>query len=317
MIRVGVVGARGYVGAELLGLLAKRSDVEVALATSSEAQGRRVADVVPAFAAAKSELVFESIDPSALAARDLDAVVLGLPNEKSAPWVAAIRSGSPRTVIVDLSADHRFEDDWVYGQPEQNRAAIRGARRIANPGCYATASELAIVPVKDLVDGFATVFGVSGYSGAGATPSPKNDPAVLKDNLLPYALVGHTHEREIRRALGVDVDFVPHVAPFFRGITVTVSLRLRPGRSARALLETYRERYAEEPLVKVGEEIPLVRDIAGSHEVRIGGFTSTGDGRHAVVVATIDNLLGGAATQAVRNLNLALGARELEGIVSP
>ena len=108
--------------------------------------------------------------------------------------------------------------------------------------------------------------------------------------------------------------WVPHVAPFFRGITVTVSLRLKPGRSARALLDAYVERYASEPLVVVGEEIPLVKDIAGKHEVRIGGFTSSGDGRHAVVVATIDNLLGGAATQALRNINLASGLRELEGI---
>lgn len=317
MIEVGLVGARGYVGAELLGLLAKHPRVEVALATSSEVAGKRVADVVPAFAPARSDLAFESLEPAAVAARDLDVVVLGLPNGKAAPYVKALRDASPRTVIVDLSADHRFEDDWVYGQPEQNRAVIKGARRIANPGCYATASELAILPIKELVDGFATVFGVSGYSGAGATPSPKNDPEVLRDNLLPYALVGHTHEREIRRALGVDVDFVPHVAPFFRGITVTVSLRLKPGRSARALHDLYRERYADEPLVKVGEEIPLVRDIAGRHEVRIGGFTSTADGKHAVVVATIDNLLGGAATQALRNLNLTCGERELEGIVEP
>jgi N-acetyl-gamma-glutamyl-phosphate reductase len=316
VIRVGLIGARGYVGGELLGLCAKHPGVEVALATSSEAGGKRVADVIPAFAAAPNaaELMFEAIDADAAASRGLDVVVLGLPNGKTDPWVSAFQARSPRTLLVDLGADHRFDDAWVYGQPEQNREAIRGARRIANPGCYATASELAILPIKELVDGFATVFGVSGYSGAGATPSPKNDPEVLRDNLLPYSLVGHVHEREIRRALGVDVDFVPHVAPFFRGITVTVSLRLKPGRSARALLDAYVERYANEPLVVVGEEIPLVKDIAGKHEVRIGGFTSSGDGRHAVVVATIDNLLGGAATQALRNINLASGLRELEGI---
>ncbi|MFO0617047.1 MAG: N-acetyl-gamma-glutamyl-phosphate reductase [Polyangiaceae bacterium] len=314
MIRVGLVGARGYVGAEMLGLLAQHASIEVALATSAEAAGKRVAEHVPAFAAKDPSLTFESLEPEAAGARALDVVVLGLPNGKSAPWIRAFSERSPRTLIVDLSADHRFDEDWVYGQPEQNRARIRDARRIANPGCYATASELAILPIKELVDGFATVFGVSGYSGAGATPSPKNDPAVLRDNLLPYALVDHVHEREIRRALGVDVDFIPHVAPFFRGITVTVSLRLKPGRSARALRDLYEARYAEERLVKVTEEIPLVRDIAGSHEVRIGGFTATGDGRHAVVVATIDNLLGGAATQALRNINLASGLPELEGI---
>src|SRR4029079_11209466 len=131
----------------------------------------------------------------------------------------------PGTVIVDVSADHRFDDAWVYGLPEINRARIRGARRIANPGCYATAAALVVHPVKGLLDGPAQAFGVSGYSGAGTTPSPRNDVEALRDNLMPYSLVGHLHEREVRRHAG-PVCLMPHVAQFFRGISMTVALPL-------------------------------------------------------------------------------------------
>jgi N-acetyl-gamma-glutamyl-phosphate reductase len=242
--------------------------------------------------------------------------VLALPNGASVPYIEAIASARPDAVIVDLSADHRFSDAWVYGQPERKRAAIKGARRIANPGCYATAMQLALAPLVPLLEGPASVFGVSGYSGAGTTPSPKNDPEALKDNLIPYALVEHVHEREVAAQLGCRLFFVPHVAPFFRGLTVTVSVALA-WQCGRADLETrYRAAYDGEPLVRLQEEIPLVRDIAGRHDVVIGGLTLSEDGRHAVVVATIDNLLGGAATQALRSLNLALGFAENQGVIA-
>jgi hypothetical protein len=219
-------------------------------------------------------------------------------------------------VIVDLSADHRFSSSWIYGQPERHRASIRNARHIANPGCYATAMQLALAPLLPLVSGPANVFGVSGYSGAGTTPSPKNDPEALRDNLMPYALAGHVHEREVAAQLGCRLFFMPHVAPFFRGLTVTVSVALAQASAKSALAARYLEAYGAEPLVRFQEEIPLVRDIVGKHDVVIGGLTVSDDERHAVVVATIDNLLGGAATQALRNVNLALGLPEYQGITS-
>src|SRR6185369_8500582 len=122
--------------------------------------------------------------------------------------------------------DHRFHDGWAYGLPELQRAKIAGAKRIANPGCYATAAGLVVAPIASRLSGLAQCFGVSGYSGAGTTPSPRNDVAALRDNLMPYQLVGHLHEREVSRHVA-PVRFVPHVAPFFRGITVTASLALR------------------------------------------------------------------------------------------
>lgn len=289
---LGLVGARGYVGRELLALVEQHRSLDLRLAVSQR-DGR---------------------SPEGVAGERLDAYVLALPNGAGDPYVEAITAARPDAVIVDLSADHRFDTSWVYGQPERTRAAIEKARRIANPGCYATAMQLALVPLLPMLEGPANVFGVSGYSGAGTTPSPKNDPEALRDNLMPYALTGHLHEREVASQLGCRLFFMPHVAPFFRGITVTVSVALAESTSLPKLASRYRETYAAEPLVRFQEEIPLVRDIREKHGVVIGGLTLSEDGRHAVVVATIDNLLGGAATQALRNLNLALGLPENEGV---
>jgi N-acetyl-gamma-glutamyl-phosphate reductase common form len=299
---LGLVGARGYVGRELMTLLEGHTGLDLRLAISAR----------------------DGKSPAEVAAERLDAYVLALPNGESDPYVEAIASARPDAVVVDLSADHRFPElglsgsaqaGWVYGQPERNREELRGARRIANPGCYATAAQLALAPLVPLLEGPANVFGVSGYSGAGTTPSPKNDPEALRDNLMPYALVGHLHEREVASQLGCRVFFVPHVAPFFRGLTVTVSVGLSRVCERPELEALFEAAYGNEPLVRWMKEIPLVRDIAGRHDVAIGGLAVSDDGRHAVVVATIDNLLGGAASQALRNLNLALGFAENRGIV--
>ena len=163
------------------------------------------------------------------------------------------------------------------------------------------------------------VFGVSGYSGAGTNPSPKNDPAVLKDNLIPYALTGHIHEREVSKQLGLPITFMPHVAPHFRGISLTVSAELAaPGLDGEAIRELYAEFYANEPLVHVHaagyDEVPSVQAIANQHHVALGGFVVDEAQQKVVVVSCIDNLLKGAATQAVQNANIILGLPEYEGI---
>ena len=166
----------------------------------------------------------------------------------------------------------------------------------------------------DSLDGPVQCFGVSGYSGAGTTPSDRNNPDVLRDNLIPYALTGHVHEREVSTQLGHAVEFMPHVAPHFRGITLTANLHLARPVQREEVLARYRGRYADEPLVRVQEAAPWVSRIAGRHHVDIGGFTLSDDGRRLVVVATEDNLLKGAATQALQNLNRAFGLDEFAGI---
>ncbi len=218
------------------------------------------------------------------------------------------------TIIVDLSADYRFDDSWYYGLPELTRVRYAGERRITNPGCYATAMQLAISPLTEVLAGPPQCFGVSGYSGAGTTPSDKNDPDKLRDNLMPYSLVGHMHEREVARQLGIPVEFMPHVAPHFRGITMTVNLWLRQPMKREEIIARYTGFYADEALIDIVDEAPWVSRIAGQHHVEIGGFAVAAGGKRVVVVATLDNLLKGAATQAMQNLNLALGFVELCGI---
>lgn len=308
---IGIVGARGHTGAELIRLLARHRWLKLEFVSSRELAGERVSEHVEGCDAA---LCYENLDPQAVAERRADVVVLALPNGKSAPFVAAIEAVKPDSLIVDLSADHRFDDDWYYGLPELTRGSYRGQNHISNPGCYATAMQLAIAPLRVRLAAPPACFGVSGYSGAGTTPSDKNDPDKLRDNLMPYALVDHLHEREVSRQLGLPVEFMPHVAPHFRGITMTVNLWLREPVRRDDVTAAYREYYAGEPLVRVVDEAPWVSAIAGRHEVEIGGFALAPGGKRVVVVATIDNLLKGAATQALQNLNIALGYPELEGI---
>jgi N-acetyl-gamma-glutamylphosphate reductase len=157
-------------------------------------------------------------------------------------------------------------------------------------------------------------FGVSGFSGAGTTPSDKNDPDKLRDNLMPYALTGHVHEREVARQMQHPVEFMPHVAPHFRGLTITANLHLARAFERAEVIARYRTRYAGEPLVHVCDEAPWVSTIANAHHVDLGGFALSEDGRRLVVVATEDNLLKGAATQALQNLNLAFGLDEFAAI---
>lgn len=308
---LGIVGARGHTGAELIRLIAAHPRIELAFVSSRELDGQRVADHNDGY---RGELRYESLDPQAVAAKDADAVILALPNGKAGPFVAALDAARPETVIVDLSADYRFDNAWYYGLPELTRDTYAGQKRISNPGCYATAMQLAITPLLPQLAGPPACFGVSGYSGAGTTPSDKNNTELLRDNLMPYALTNHVHEREVSTRLGVPVEFMPHVAPHFRGITMTVNLWLQQPLTREQVMALYRQRYAGEPLVEVVDDAPWVSRIAGRHGVQIGGFTLAPGNKRVVVVATLDNLLKGAATQALQNLNLALGLPELAAI---
>jgi N-acetyl-gamma-glutamyl-phosphate reductase common form len=308
---VGIIGARGYVGSELIRLVDAHSGFELAFVSSREREGQRLADHEAGYA---GDLAYVSYGPEEAAEQGVDALVLALPNGKAAPFVAKLDAKAPATVVIDLSADYRFDEGWYYGLPELTRAKYTGQRRISNPGCYATAMQLAIAPMLDEVEGPVQCFGVSGYSGAGTTPSDKNDPAKLRDNLIPYALVNHVHEREVTRQLGHEVEFMPHVAPHFRGLTITANLHLKRPFTREEVAARYRERYAGEPLVHVDDAAPWVSAIANAHHVDIGGFSLSDDGRRLVVVSTEDNLLKGAATQALQNLNLAFALAETAGI---
>lgn len=310
-LRVGVVGARGYTGRELCGRLLRHPHLDLVYAASNKVAGQRLLDVWPEFstfggAGRASSLAFVAPSPVGVADANLDAIFLALPNGYAAPYVAVAADAT----VIDLSADHRFDDGWAYGLVERHRESIRGAARIANPGCYATGMQLAIAPFLDVVAAPTRVFGVSGYSGAGTTPSEKNDPGVLRDNLLAYGSVGHVHEREATRHLGHSVRFMPHVATWFRGIHLTLDFEFSRPLSAREMNERLQAFGEQEALIRVSDEAPRVRDVVGTPFVSIGGATADEDASRGVVVATIDNLAKGAAVQALQNLNVARGFEE-------
>ncbi len=310
-IRIGIVGARGHVGSELIRLLAAHPRFEIGFVSSRERAGEPLAAHEPRYSGA---LHYVNYGADEAATQGMDALILALPNGMAAPFVAQIDAQAADTVLIDLSADYRFDPGWHYGLPELSRDRASTARRISNPGCYATAMQLAIAPMLAELDGPAQCFGVSGYSGTGTTPSDRNDPSKLRDNLMPYALTGHLHEREVSEHLAHPVEFMPHVAPHFRGLSITANLHLRAAFDPDAVLLRYLQAYADEPLLRVRKEAPWVSAIAGKHHAEIGGFTLSADGRRLVVVATLDNLLKGAATQALQNLNLAFGLPETMGI---
>ncbi|CEJ04231.1 Putative N-acetyl-gamma-glutamyl-phosphate reductase [Rhizopus microsporus] len=314
---VGLIGARGYTGRELINLLNAHPHLNLTHVSSRELEGK------PLEGYTKFDLTYVNLKPQDLKAQtEVDAWVLALPNNVCTPFVDQVNQDvkageSSEKVLVDLSADYRFDASWTYGLPEFNRENIKGATRIANPGCYATGAQLSLRPLLPFLDPHSspTVFGVSGYSGAGTKPSPKNDINVLRDNLIPYALTNHIHEREISYQLGKPVHFIPHVASWFQGIALTVNAPLQKEMTSQDIKSAFEEFYQGEKLVKVMESgEPLVRDNASKHFVRIGGFNVHPEGKRVVITTTIDNLLKGAATQALQNLNLALDFDEYAGI---
>ncbi|RAL65949.1 hypothetical protein DID88_005610 [Monilinia fructigena] len=252
----------------------------------------------------KRDITYENLSPEDVRRMEengeIDCWVMALPNGVCKPFVDAVNEGKgpQNSVIVDLSADYRFDSKWTYGLPELvNRSDIAKATRISNPGCYATAAQLGIAPLVPFLGGQPTIFGVSGYSGAGTKPSPKNDV-----------------EKSYCNQLGAEVAFIPHVAVWFQGIHHSISIPLKEKMTSRDIRNLYQERYAGEKLVKITGEAPSVKAISGKHGVEIGGFGVHSSGKRVVVCATIDNLLKGAATQCLQNMNLALGFAEYEGI---
>ncbi|KAI9907596.1 hypothetical protein PsorP6_004532 [Peronosclerospora sorghi] len=349
--RVGLLGARGYVGGELIRVIGRHPELELVCASSRALAGKKVLKVAtspplnphtqqPAKAVGDVKL---NIDPqlefcelglddiaTSSFGETVDVWVLALPNGYCEDYATALDALKRKNkVIIDLSADQRFNSKWTYGLPEapNGRTRLQGASHIANPGCYATGAQLALLPLlggKPEVSGRLIddripphVFGISGYSGAGTNPSKANDLEVLTDNIIAYKSVKHIHEHEISHQLGTPVRFMPHVAPYFQGIHLTLSTQLADDgilTSAKQAEELYQEFFSSEALVKVTPDVPFVKDNAYHPHATVGGFQLDPDTGRLVVIATIDNLLKGAATQAVQNINVALGIDEYAGI---
>ena len=311
--RINLVGGRGHTGSEILRLISQHPQMELGMASSRSHAGQKISNTCDGWP--QDGRCFTALEPEGISAHPADAWVLALPNGLAARWVTAIQDEFPGSVILDMSADYRFDSQWTYGLPERFREQIKNAQLIANPGCYATGAQLGLLPLAGSLVSAPVVFGVSGYSGAGKTPSPRNDPDLLRDNLIPYSLSGHMHEKEISYQLQTDVQFMPHVAAFFRGISLTIAFELDHATSAEALEETFQAEYAKEPRIHVASEIPQVRAVQGTADLHIGGFTvDVRNPKRGSLVVVLDNLLKGAASQAIQNLNLALGLDENAGI---
>jgi len=331
-IRVGIVGGTGYTGAELLRLLAGHPRVSLAAITSRSEAGMAVADL---FAHLRGRVDLTFTEPDAGRLGECDLVFFATPNGTAMQIAPELLARGTR--VVDLAADFRLKDSavwerWygtahacpellseaVYGLPELNREAIRGARLIANPGCYPTAVTLGFLPLleRGLVDtGWLVADVKSGVSGAGRKAAVGVLMAEVGESFKAYSVGGHRHQPEIAQNLsalagmGLRLTFVPHLVPMIRGIEATLYARLRErGQGLQALFE---ERYRSEVFVDVmppGSH-PDTRSVRGSNSCRIALAEPLGDGV-VVVQSVIDNLVKGAAGQAVQNMNLMFGLPE-------
>lgn len=307
---LGIVGGRGYVGKELLTLLASHPQIKVDWISSRQLEGRSSLSLVDSL----DDFEIENLSPTQVGDRQTDIVVLALPNGLAAPFVEALEGNEQNKVIIDLSADYRFDDSWTYSLPELDSIEVQKQTKISNPGCYATAMQLALAPIKHLLSAKANCFGVSGYSGAGTKPCANNDPQNLKDNLIGYGLIEHLHEKEVSERLQQPVSFSPHVAEFFRGINMTLQIEFNDSQSANGLFELFDKFYSEHPLVICQQSVPTVTQVTNTPNCLIGGFSVSADGKRATIISCLDNLLKGAASQALQNINLALALESTTGL---
>ena len=326
-MRVGIIGAAGFAGFELVKILSNHPKIELVALNSKTFAGTKVKSVYPEFW--DENLAFTNYSAGELNSLDLDVVFLAVPHGASMGIAPKLKCG-----IIDLGSDYRFPDaklfkkvngiehadkkhlkEWVYGLPELFRPKIKKAKLVANPGCYATACILAGLPLaKEKLFSNAVFDCKSGYSGAGrAHASDKAYMQGLRENIVPYKLTSHRHMFEMRQFLGKSVSFTPHVLPFYRGIVATGHFFLKKKLSGGAVRKKFEKFYANEPFVKIVEGIPTMHDIQKSNYCLIGGF-EVDDNNRLVIVSTLDNLVKGAAGQAVQNMNLMFGFDEKLGL---
>jgi N-acetyl-gamma-glutamyl-phosphate reductase len=327
-VRVAVAGATGYTGQELLRLLARHPAATIALATSSGAttSARRL----PALARVWGGTI-TPLAPDTLAA-EADLVFLALPDAAAADLAPSLVDAGVR--VVDLSGafrlhsseararwypeTHRLPDGLAYGLTERERGAVARARMVANPGCYPTATLLALAPLAEaglLVAGSDIIVDAkSGVSGAGKTPSERTHFSEVHGSLSAYGVFGHRHGAEIEQGVGRTVTFTPHLVPLDRGILSTIYVRVAPGTTEEALADIYAQAYAGATFVRlVGASLPAIKHVAHTNFCDIGWRVDP-SGR-AVLVSVIDNLLKGASGQAVQNMNVMLGLDERTGLL--
>ena len=338
MIKVGVVGGTGYTGVELLRLLSRHPEVELVAITSRGDAGMAVADMFPSL---RRRVGLKFVTPQEARLEACDAVFFATPNGIAMQQAAQLVDAGVR--VIDLAADFRIRDiaEWqkwygmehaapelvaeaVYGLPELNREQIRGARVLANPGCYPTAVQLGFLPLIEagLIDNAHLIADVkSGVSGAGRKAEIHTLLPEAADSFKAYGVAGHRHLPEIRQGLSlvagesVGLTFVPHLTPMIRGIHATLYGRIKPGVELPDLQALFEKRYEAEAFVDVmpAGSHPETRSVRASNLCRIAVHRPQG-GDTLVVLSVIDNLVKGAAGQAVQNLNIMFGFDEEAGL---
>ncbi len=342
MINVGIIGASGFTGAELLRLCHAHPGIDVAFATGDSQAGVDIAALYPSLAAAYGNRQFVAYEPSLLAGVDL--VFCGLPHGASQSLMTELRQRV--RWVVDLAADFRLLDaslypqwygeahevpellpEFVYGLPELFRSSIVGASAVAVPGCYPTAAALAVAPLlrAGLVDTTSIVVNaVSGVSGAGRPPKPNTTFCTVDEDFTAYGILTHRHTPEIEQSVArlagvapsdVSVLFTPHLAPMNRGMLATCYLRPTGVTTTQELLDLYRSDYGNEQFVVVTDESPSTKACLGSNTAHV---TVRSDPRTGFIVAlaAIDNLTKGASGQALQCANILTGLPEATGLSS-
>ena len=334
MIRVAIIGASGYTGAESIRIILRHSEAELAYLTALPEECGAVEDVFPQFKG-RCEMQIEPLDLNKLA-RLADVALCCLPHKVSMGFVPKLLDAGLK--VIDFSADYRIKDVAVYekfyvkhtdtgnlkhaafGLPELFRDSIKGAKLVANPGCYPTGASLAIAPLlkNNMIETDSVIVNsVTGTSGAGNKPSGKFHFPNMNENLFPYGIGTHRHMPEIEQIASavagkkVTVLFQPHVGPFDRGILSTVYCVPNEKVTNEQLDRLYRDFYAGEPFVRIRKDAPAVKDVAGTNYCHI--FPTSVKGR-IVSFSAIDNLVKGASGQAIQNMNIIFGLDETMGL---
>ncbi|MCX7858197.1 MAG: N-acetyl-gamma-glutamyl-phosphate reductase [Deltaproteobacteria bacterium] len=335
MHRVGVIGATGYTGQVLVSILLNHPDVEITILTSNTYPGRRFSEIFPSFSGICEKRLTRTDE-------DLrgkcDVFFLCLPHGTSMEKAKELYDG--KTVIVDLSADFRFEQIdlyeryytrhvaaelikySIYGLPEIHRDKIKGKKLIANPGCYVTSALLALYPLvkRKMIFGDVFIDSKSGVSGAGRELKLGSLFCEVSEGIRAYGIGNHRHEPEIQKEVNkfqeIRITFIPHLVPMNRGILTCVYGRFKTPLTTEELLKLFQEEYSSEFFVRILDKdlFPDTRFVRFSNFCDIGAKTFE-DGRF-VVISAIDNLIKGASGQAVQNMNIALGLDEKKGLVN-
>jgi|Deesub1362B_J571_1020462.scaffolds.fasta_scaffold00308_4 N-acetyl-gamma-glutamyl-phosphate reductase len=328
MLQVGIIGASGYIGVELVRLLLIHPEAEIKLITSRRFAGKKISEVYPAFKGL-SDLAFSDVNLQEFS--KLDLVFTSVPHGKAMEYVPELREMGIK--VVDLSADYRLSKEVyekvygehrgylkaVYGLPELH-PEVRNAELVANPGCYPTGAILATAPLVKLGIVSEIIFdSKSGISGAGNEPSERSHYPNLAENILAYNITRHRHRAEMVQELEkfgkVKIHFTPHVIPSIRGILTTAHVLLKESISEEEVRRAFKEFYKDTSFIRF-VELPKLNDVRGSNFCDIG-WRIDEENQRIVVLSAIDNLIKGGAGQAIQNMNLMCGLDETTGLMFP